>query len=299
MHGTQIRHQQGMMRSRTASAESVTLSISRFNTFIIGANRPVGHFLSRALAAQNLMYKGVGLESREKLSLLAPGKPFLVILPSLFHTDDYAQVPFWLEQAEEEDIPVLLLSSLAVFPPRTDKPWHEDETSFSEQPLAQDLLTIEALARRNRRHLILRIGQGFSLMNEDFANHVLTLIREQSSLWLDMQQKFSPTAADDVADILVAMLKQANCCDDLWGTYHFSGVEPVSSYMFAEALLAEAGQYEDLSGASLNSQENGLKPAIWAPSGDNTLLFHSFGIKPRAWRKGLSRLVRRYYRADT
>lgn len=274
------------------------MSISSFQSYIIGANRPVGHFLSRALAAQDLMYKGIGLENRERLNVLAAGKPFFVLVPSLFHPDDYAHVPFWLEQAEEQDVPVVLLSSLAVFPPRADKPWQEQETEQSSQALAEDLLAIEALTRRNRRHLILRIGQGFSLMTHDFANILLTSIREQAVISLDMQRKFSPTPADDIADVMIAMLKQAACTDGLWGTYHFCGVEPVSSYAFAEALLAEAGQYENLGAVELKSQEGAVMPSVWVPAGDNTLLFHTFGIKAKPWRKGLSRLVRRYYRAE-
>ncbi len=274
------------------------LAISSFHSFIIGANRPVGHFLTRSLASQDLMYKGFGLESRERLAMAAVGKPFFVLVPSLFHPDDYAHVPFWLEQAEEQDVPVVLLSSSAVFRARADAVYQENDEDYADHPLALDLLALEAMTRNNRRHLILRIGQGFSLMADDFANRLLTAIRDEHSLSLDMQRKFSPTPADDIAEVILAMLKQAACSDDLWGTYHFCGVEPISSYAFAEALLAEAGQYENLSGVELKSQEGGLMPAVWAPVTDNTLLFHTFGIKPKAWRKGLSRLIRRYYRAE-
>lgn len=274
------------------------LAISSFHSFIIGANRPVGHFLTRSLASQDLMYKGFGLESRERLAMAAVGKPFFVLVPSLFHPDDYAHVPFWLEQAEEQDVPVVLLSSSAVFRARADAVYQENDEDYADHPLALDLLALETLTRNNRRHLILRIGQGFSLMADDFANRLLTAIRDEHSLSLDMQRKFSPTPADDIAEVILAMLKQAACSDDLWGTYHFCGVEPISSYAFAEALLAEAGQYENLSGVELKSQEGGLMPAVWAPVTDNTLLFHTFGIKPKAWRKGLSRLIRRYYRAE-
>jgi len=230
--------------------------------------------------------------------MAAVGKPFFVLVPSLFHPDDYAHVPFWLEQAEEQDVPVVLLSSSAVFRARADAVYQENDEDYADHPLALDLLALEALTRNNRRHLILRIGQGFSLMADDFANRLLTAIRDEHSLSLDMQRKFSPTPADDIAEVILAMLKQAACSDDLWGTYHFCGVEPISSYAFAEALLAEAGQYENLSGVELKSQEGGLMPAVWAPVTDNTLLFHTFGIKPKAWRKGLSRLIRRYYRAE-
>ncbi len=253
------------------------MSISSFHSFVIGANRPVGQFLTRSLSAQNFSYKGYALDQRERISVLSNGRPFFVMTPSLFHPEDYQHIPFWLEQAEDQDIPVVLLSSMAVYRAKADVLWKETDEEFAETELAGDLLALEALVRRNHRHLILRIGQGFSL---------------------DMQKRFSPTPADDISDVLQAMLKQAACCDDLWGTYHFCGVEPVSSYAFAEALLAEAGQYEDLSRVDLRSQEGATMPSVWVPPADNTHLFYTFGIKPKPWRKGLSRLVRRYYRAE-
>lgn len=275
------------------------MSVSSFHALIVGANRPVGQFLTRSLAGQNVTYKGYGLEQRERVSVLAPGKPFLILVPSLFHSEDYAHIPFWLEQAKEEDIPVVMLSSLAVFRAKADIAWKEEDGDYADSEVAQDLLALEQLVSSHHRHLILRVGQGFSLMADDFANRLLSRIRDEQTLTVDMQRRFSPTPADDVAEVLIAMLKQASCSDELWGIYHFCGVEPVSSYAFAEALLAEAGQYENLANVALKSQEGESLPAIWVPSGDNTLLFYTFGIKPKAWRKGLSRLVRRYYRADS
>lgn len=285
-----------MMHDKETTCGSYRLSISSFYSFIVGANRPVGHFLSRSLLAQDMMYKGFGLEGREKLNILATGKPFLVLLPSLFHEDDFAHAPFWLGQAQEQDIPVLLLSSLAVLD--GTQAFNETSTEFADDDRALMIQQIEELTRRNRRHLILRVGQGFSFMTQDYASHLLTQIREQSHVKLDGQCKFSPTPADDIADVLIAMLKQAACSDELWGTYHFCGVEPVSAYAFAEALLAEAGQYEDLTKVTLSMEDGATLPPIKVPSGDNMLLFHTFGIKAKAWRKGLSRLVRRYYRAE-
>ncbi|MBL33443.1 MAG: hypothetical protein CMI03_16275 [Oceanospirillaceae bacterium] len=275
------------------------LSFSSFHSLVVGANRPVGQFLTRILAEQNLSYKGLGLEQRERLGVMGQGRPFFILTPSLFHSEDYQHIPYWLEQARDQDVPVIMLSSLAVFSGPSDDVWKEDDEAYSDKPLAQDLLTLENMVREHTRHIILRTGQGFSLMADDFASRLLTQIRDEQTLTVDMQRRFSPTPADDVADVLLAILKQVACCDDLWGTYHFCGVEPASSYAFAEALLAEAGQYENLSDVELSSQEGSTMPAIWVPQGDTTRLFYTFGIKPKPWRKGLSRLVRRYYRAES
>ncbi|AHK16628.1 dTDP-4-keto-L-rhamnose reductase [Thalassolituus oleivorans R6-15] len=276
----------------------LTLAISSFHTHIIGANRPVGKCLTRLLAEQNFMYKGVSLESRERQGLQSSGRPVYVLTPSVYNPEDFQHLEFWIDQARSEDAAIVLLSSMAVIEATNgtlvDETWHV----FSDTQVAQHLLAIEELVRQNPQHLILRAGQVFSLMNDDFATRLLTAIRHEQILTVDMKRHIAPTPADDVAEVMLAMFKQASCADHLWGTYHFSGVEPVSSYAFAEALLSEARQYENLGAAELHSQEGGQVPYVWTPLSDNTLLFHSFGIKPKAWRKGLSRLIRQYYRVD-
>lgn len=271
--------------------------INRFQTYVIGANRPVGQFLSRMLASQNLPYTSFSFDNKEKLSINNANKPFLVLLPSLEDKEDLQHISFWIEQAQQQDIPVLLLSSLVIYQ-ASEEAWQEEDRAYSQHPLAQEFLNIEAQVRENRRHLILRAGAVFSLMGKDFANQLFVAMRAKEKLVLDSQTLFNPTPADDVASVILAMLKQANCMDSLWGTYHFNAVEPVASYQFAQALFAEANHYEALGEITVQSSETGEKPSLWIPSSDNTKLFHSFGIKPKAWRKGLSRLVKRYYQVE-
>lgn len=268
--------------------------INRFQTYVVGANRPVGYFFSRMLASQNLPYTSFSFENKEKISVQTAHKPFLVLLPVLEEKEDLQHIEFWIEQAEQQDIPIFLLSSLVVYP-AAEKEWSEEDQAYSNHSLAQKLLKIEERIRKNRRHLILRAGAVFSLMGNDFANQLFVAMRAKEKLSLDAKTLFNPTPADDVADVVLAMLKQANCQDTLWGTYHFNAVEPVASYQFTQALFAEASHYEALGEALLEESETGDKPALSIPSSDNTKLFHYFGVKPKAWRKGLGRMVKRYY----
>ncbi|ASP38641.1 hypothetical protein CHH28_08100 [Bacterioplanes sanyensis] len=268
-----------------------------FNPLVVGADRPVGQHLIRLLQQQDYLCKGVTLESRERIAAGA-GMPVMVLVPSMWRAEDLDHVPYWLEWAQEEDMPVLLVSSMAVFKPAVDVSYNEQSDAFDESTLASKLLQLENQTKGNPRHLILRQAQGFSLQGGDYASDWLNQMRSESLLEFDMQKPFNPTPADDIADVVLAMLKQSFCVDGLWGTYHFGGVEPVSSYAFAEALLAEASQYEDLSQTDLRSREGGIMPSVWAPKSDHTHLFHTFGIQPKAWRQGLSRLVRRFYRAE-
>lgn len=271
----------------------------RFSTYVIGAERPVGHYLTRLLASESYLYKGVSLEVRDRLGPQAGGRPFIVITPSMQRIEDFAHVRHWIDVAKEDDIPIIILSSLALFAHDGERAKTEQDETTAEHELAQALVIIEAAAREHPRHIILRQGQTFSMMADDFATDILTQIRTLPALDLDNKRRFNPTAADDVAQVLLAIMKQAACSEEVWGTYHCCGVEPITSYGFAEALLAEARQYEDLGEVVLTSSDQGFRPAIWAPVGDNTHVFHTFGIRTKPWRKALSRLLRNYYQVPS
>ena len=74
-----------------------------------------------------------------------------------------------------------------------------------------------------------------TLQGQDFPALLLAALKQEGSLPLSAQELFSPTPAPDVAEVLLAMLRQTNLQNNLWGTYHFNGVEPVSALKFAEA----------------------------------------------------------------
>ena len=270
---------------------------SNFQTFVIGAEQPVGQSLVRSLNSQGLMYKSIALESRDKLPAMSGGRPFFVITPVL-STDGFAHAAYWLEKARELDATVVVLSSLALFNYRADRQVTEDCDDFADTDIAAGLLQLESCVRDNERHIILRTGQLLSLQSDDFASRILQQARENLLVEADMQRLFDPTPVDDVADVIMAIIRQLVCCDELFGTYHFSGVESVSSFAFAEVILAQSSQYEDLTQVELKSQEGGLMPEIWTAESDNTLLFHTFGIKEKAWRQGVGRLLKRYYRVE-
>lgn len=273
------------------------MGISSFHSHVIGADRPIGKQLTRLLAEQNLIYRGVSMDSTERQQLQSSARPVYILTPSLFNTKDIEASRFWLQRAIDEDALVILISTLAVFNACSGEVNEDTEQSLDTE-LQRTIHELETFAQQNPQHIILRVGQVFSLESEDFAGKILNHIRLNPELALDMQKLFQPTPADDVANVVVAVLRQVNCSDSLWGTYHFAGVEATSSYGFAEALLSEARQYEDLSGACLTTQEGGMTPDVWTPVSDQTRLFYTFGIKRKPWRQGLARLIKAYYRAD-
>lgn len=270
------------------------LATSSFHTYIIGADQPIGRHLVRLLAEQNLIHRGVTLASDERPILQASARPVYVVAPALNDDSELDAARTWIGKAQEDGAMILFVSTLHRFA-QSEALVNEASVPSDHTDRAHRFAELESLVSQNGQHVILRVGQLLTLEGGDFASQILAHIRSQPMLALDMQRQFEPTPVDDIAIVILAMLRQINLADELWGTYHFSGVEPVSSYAFAEALLAEASQFEDLSGVELTSQQGGMMPQEWAPVSEHTLLFHTFGIKQKAWRQGLARLVRAYY----
>lgn len=262
--------------------------------FIIGAEFPVGQCLASLASELALPYSSRRLDSREQLSVPVgmPATPLAIIAVSGEGEDTIGHLSEWIDLLIEQDIPIVLLSSAKVFD-------YNEVGSLENDEMTGDasLIALENLARKQLRHLIVRVNQPFSLLTGDFAVQLLARARSEGSLKLDNLIRIAPTPADDIAQVIHALLQQVACDESLWGTYHYCSVESTTEYGFAEVLLAEARQYEDLAHVTLDE----LADEECQPSEtilDSKLIKHNFGIKPKPWRQALSRLMRRYYRAD-
>ena len=60
------------------------MAISHFHAHIIGGDRPVGQYLTRLLAEQDIIYKSVSFSSRERplLQLQSQARPVFILTPS-------------------------------------------------------------------------------------------------------------------------------------------------------------------------------------------------------------------------
>lgn len=263
------------------------MSLSQFFTYVVGADAAVGKSLIRLLAEQHYRYKGISPENRERHSLQANARPFFVLTPSNSDLTQLNNFEFWIDIAQQQDGVILLVSSLSV----------NLDDDADNLPEVKAMRQLEQLVQQHSQHLILRVGELFSLTSDDFATRLLQDLRNNDVVTMNDSGRFAPTPVSDVADVLMAIMKQCNCTDQLWGCYSFNGLEPTTAYGFAESLLAEAGQYEDFQSTSLISDPEGMKPNILIPLAEGQGLFHSFGIKSKPWRSGLHELIKRYYQS--
>jgi|TARA_R110001583_G_scaffold46614_2_gene146195 dTDP-4-dehydrorhamnose reductase len=262
--------------------------------FIIGAEFPVGQCLADLASELALPYSSRRLDSREPLSipLGTASAPLAILSASGEDANAIEHLEAWITRLIEQDIPIVLLSSAKVFAYNELGSLENDAMTGDER-----LISIENQVRQQLRHLIVRVNQPFSLLTGDYAVQMLAKARSQGNLTLDNLIRIAPTPADDIAQVIHALLQQIDCDESLWGTYHYCSVESTTEYAFAEVLLAEARQYEDLAHVTLKElDDDKCQPSETIL--DSKLIKHNFGIKAKPWRKALSRLIRRYYRAD-
>lgn len=262
--------------------------------FIIGAEYPVGQCLAELASKLALPYSSSRLDNREipVVPMGISATPLAIIAVSGEDETLRKHISDWIGLLIENDIPVVLLSSAKVF-------IYNEVGSLENDEMTGDrhFIDLENQTRQQIRHLILRVNQPFSLLMGDFAVQLLADARSEGTLKLDDLIRIAPTPAVDISQIIYALLQQIDCDESLWGTYHYCGVESTTEYAFAEALLAEARQYEDLANVTLevlDDDECESSETIL----DSKLIKHTFGVQPKPWRQALSHLVRRYYRAD-
>lgn len=262
--------------------------------FIIGAEFPVGTCLTDLASQKAIPYSTRRLDSREVLSVPvgAQASPLAIVVAPGDSAGNRAHLREWLELIIGNDIPLLMLSSAQVFDYNEVGSLEDDDQTGD-----RELVELETIARQQSRSAILRTNQPFSLLSRDFAVDLLAEAREKGHLELDNLIRIAPTPADDTAEVIYAVLQQISCDEALWGAYHYCSVESTTLYAFAEVLLAEARQYEDLAHVTISE----LSEDLCTPTEsilDSKRIKHTFGIKPRPWRQALSRLIRRYYRAE-
>src|SRR5690606_7818629 len=77
-----------------------------------------------------------------------------------------------------------------------------------------------------------------------------------------LDRRFSPTPAADVARVLMAILLQVDCHAQVWGTYHYCALQPLTEAQFVEGLLREAARHEPALARHCEALEIELTPAF-------------------------------------
>lgn len=277
-----------------------------FHLVILGADTSVGRALVELAQAKEVSFNAI-LHSdwelteldvvTQKLSELSPTFLINCIMPSALGTTPH--IASVLGQAcSKHGITFLQLSSNKVFSGQEGESFKEDDEPLPQNEFGQMVLSVEnAVQSSCSHHLLLRTGWLFSSQGHDFASDLLELAQNNEHLKLSDSKPLSPTSACDIAFVMLAMVNQARYAD-LWGTYHYCSSERTSLFKFAEVIVAEARQYQDLSVQNISSDATNEMNAMFSdstPKLNTKKILYTFGIDAKPWRQALARILKKRF----
>lgn len=154
----------------------------------------------------------------------------------------------------------------------------------------------EAIVDALEKHIIVRTGWIFGAGQDELIRQWIREALEGEGAVTVMRRKFSPTPVEDVARVLMAIALQVDCHANVWGVYHYCGLETKRESEFVQHVLKLAAQHDESIYKLLDHLSLNLLRAD-APEIANTTLatkkiFDTFGIKQRSWHGSLQTLIK-------
>lgn len=204
------------------------------------------------------------------------------------------------EVCDHLGIPLLHHSSSYVFDGHKRQPYvEEDETNPQCRYGLSKWYGERAIRETLSRHVILRTDWVFSVHRHGFLRRCIDACKQGEGRLETMDHRFSPTPAEDVARVFLAIAQQLSCGAEAWGTYHYCALQPLSEAQFVEAFLREAARFD----AELARYSDHLevtvqpprKPFIANSSLNCQKIMETFGIKQRSRMATVLQVLERLY----
>jgi dTDP-4-dehydrorhamnose reductase len=96
----------------------------------------------------------------------------------------------------------------------------------------------ESIRRRLRRHVILRTGWVYGEFGHNFLKTIVRLASTREELRLISDQRGTPTSTRTLADAILRIAPRLLTGENIWGTYHFTGMGMTTWYGFATRIVA-------------------------------------------------------------
>lgn len=295
---------------------------------LVGAGSPVGMELIKQLQQRGVEYfapEPGRIDSRDPLSFAkvitqcAPDQVInlasyragsqLAILEAEKNPQDcdainHEQASVIAQVCDHLNIPLVHLSSAYVF--NGDK-----KLGYSEQDAtkpvgvygATSLSGEQAICGVLEKHIIVRTGWIFGQGQDELIRRWIAEARAAEGAVSVSRRKFSPTPVEDVARVLMAIALQVDCHANVWGIYHYCGLETKRESEFVQQVLKLAAQHDESVYKLLDHLSLNLLRADPPEIANTTLatkkIFDTFGIKQRSWNGSLQNLIKSFYKPET
>ena len=196
----------------------------------------------------------------------------------------------------ERDLPLVHLSTDAVFDGLTDRPYVETDAPSPINVYGRSKLAGEQAVLAHARTVALRVSWVFSRHGRNYVSFMLRLAREREVLKVVADRFGTPTDGEALAAFLLATAPRwaaAPAEDPAFGLFHFANADETSRFDFAKAAIDR----DPLTRARLEptTQAAFAEPAPRPPRSplDTGKLRALFGFTPEPWRPAVERTADR------
>ena len=137
------------------------------------------------------------------------------------------------------------------------------------------------------KHFIIRTSWLYSQYGHNFLNSMLQFAKQKKALTITTQQKGTPTNANELAQVLVTIIKTGNA---LYGVYHFSNQGEATWYDFAAAIFKATGEIDTVNLAKTEHYATFAKRPSYSVLNCNKLK-DTLGITYRNWEDSLKQII--------
>ena len=189
---------------------------------------------------------------------------------------------------KKHNVVLLHISTDYVFDGMAKTPYQEqDPTNPLNVYGASKLKGEQHIVDTWKKHFIIRTSWLYSQYGQNFLNSMLQFAKQKKALTITTQQKGTPTNANDLAQMLVTIIKTGNA---RYGVYHFSNQGEATWYDFAKAIFKATGEIDTVNLAKTEHYATFAKRPSYSVLNCNKLK-DTLGITYRNWEDSLKQII--------
>jgi dTDP-4-dehydrorhamnose reductase len=291
--------------------------------FLVGANSPTGRGLIEILRKNKIRFlapadKNFDPNNADTISrMVADFEPTQLVNMADFISRNHsalkraesseqrcerinALLPAMLaETCNQLDIPMLHLSNSYVFDGEKKLGYNENDEPNPKGIYGYYSLAGELSVAKHPKHIIMRSGWLFGRHKIGLIKSWINSIKKHNGELTVWRRRFSPTPTIDMASAILAVAQQVDCDANVWGTYHYSGLEIKKEIEFARQVLKYAANHDEEIYQLLDStkiRENLPRlPELPNSTLSSKKIFDTFGIKQKSWHADLQETIKTLY----
>lgn len=189
---------------------------------------------------------------------------------------------------KKHNVVLLHISTDYVFDGMAKTPYQEqDPTNPLNVYGASKLKGEQHIVDTWNKHFIIRTSWLYSQYGHNFLNSMLQFAKQKKALTITTQQKGTPTNANDLAQMLVTIIKTGNA---RYGVYHFSNQGEATWYDFTKAIFKATGEIDTVNLAKTEHYATFAKRPSYSVLNCNKLK-DTLGITYRNWEDSLKQII--------